>query len=563
VAVMPQGENMMVDYKLIRPDPDQPRKTFSEESLKELADSIRQQGILQPLILEKEPAWVLHEPDLTTKDWRVSNSTGDMIAIGSEVECRKMISGRMETTYRIVCGERRWRAAGLAEWPELPSVVYTGLTAQQRFAMQFVENHQRENVNALEEAASMRRTLDARPGLTPEGLAAELGISRAAAYERLKLTRLTDPVRAALVSGKISTSVAGEVAKLPTPAAQKKLLEMITNEKSWQFPFSVRDVQEEIDNEYVKQLADAPFDTKSDGDNGCKHCPNRTGNMLAEFPELKARPNVCTNPICYADKCKTHWLAQAQDEAQKGTTVLTEQEFRKQKSKLVEGSKYTWEGSKSGTFEELMGKHKPQPVLVATDDGLKKYYPKEEAMAAARKNGVSFSRNATPAERAKEEAKRKAGEELKIKRRALASGMAADVAKALDGIKPNHILKFLTSIMVEPRVTGTLQGTVWKHVKTDGGKIAVVLLENTLRSVTDWETGAWDKDVLKLFKELGIDLVAEEKKAEPALVLPAADGKQKELLPVKAGKRRPKCSAATKALILENQKARWAKLKAA
>jgi hypothetical protein len=210
-----------------------------------------------------------------------------------------------------------------------------------------------------------------------------------------------------------------------------------------------------------------------------------------------------------------------------------------------------------------MGKHKPQPVLVATDDGLKKYYPKEEAMAAARKNGVSFSRNATPAERAKEEAKRKAGEELKIKRRALASGMAADVAKALDGIKPNHILKFLTSIMVEPRVTGTLQGTVWKHVKTDGGKIAVVLLENTLRSVTDWETGAWDKDVLKLFKELGIDLVAEEKKAEPALVLPAADGKQKELLPVKAGKRRPKCSAATKALILENQKARWAKLKAA
>ena len=109
----------------------------------------------------------------------------------------------LEEHYRIVAGERRWRAAGIVKLAELPAVVHRGLTDKQRFAIQFIENNQRENVTAIEEAEAMAGQLASRrkdkPDFSPEDLAKELGISRAGCYERLKLTRLHPPVRKALL----------------------------------------------------------------------------------------------------------------------------------------------------------------------------------------------------------------------------------------------------------------------------------------------------------------------------------------------------------------------------
>jgi ParB/RepB/Spo0J family partition protein len=555
---------MTVAYAKVRPDANQPRKTFSEASLKELADSIREQGIVQPLILELVPnELVVHAPDLTSNGhWFVTDRSGVAREGMTEKEARQFAEGKTKEFYRIVCGERRWRAAGALKLGEVPALVYRGLTAQQRFTFQFIENHQRENLTALEEAASLNLQIEKRkddnPAFSPEDLAKELGMSRAAIYERLKLTRLHAPVRAALLAGKISTSVAGIVAQIAGSKEQEKLLEIITDETAYYFPYSVRDVQDMVSEDYVKPLSEAPFDTNAtihspQGEKitipffhpaPCKICPQRTGNLLAEFPELKSRPNVCTQPQCFAVKCKAHWLAQAEHLKDKGQTVLTTGEFKKIKADYVAGDKYQYARNKSGTFEQLMGRHKPEPVLVASAAGLAKFYKKEEVTAAVKKNGVTFyvrSRGGSPTETPEQKVKREA-KEAEQKRRtesrgALVESLTASLAAGANKIKDAAAWALLAA-GVEANSYMKFKNRLLKQAKGNRARVLLSGLTACLRGVVDYDTGDWDQKTLALWKTLGVDLVAEEKQAAPALPLGKAAPKQKVLIEVPATKKR-------------------------
>jgi len=151
----------------ISPNPHQPRTHFDEAALQELAASIRQVGLIQPLIVQAVPTQ----------------------------------AGQPEH-YQLITGERRWRAARLAALERVP-VVVKDVSPQEMLELALVENIQRSDLNPLEEAAAYQQLAD-EFGLTQEQIADRVGRSRVSVANTLRLLRLPDEVRLGLLSGDIS-----------------------------------------------------------------------------------------------------------------------------------------------------------------------------------------------------------------------------------------------------------------------------------------------------------------------------------------------------------------------
>ena len=151
-----------LDIDLISPNPEQPRTNFEPGLLRELADSIREHGVLQPLVL--------------TRDERGA--------------------------YRLIAGERRLQAARLAGLQTVP-VVFREAADRELLELALIENIQRADLNAIEEALAYRRLIDEH-GLTQEDTAKRVGKSRAAVANALRLLGLDQEIRRSLVSGEIS-----------------------------------------------------------------------------------------------------------------------------------------------------------------------------------------------------------------------------------------------------------------------------------------------------------------------------------------------------------------------
>lgn len=169
VAPEPQGAedrarrpDLMVPIERLAPNPDQPRRYFSTESLQELTASIREKGVIQPLIVRR-------------------------------------LEGE---TYQIVAGERRWRAAQLAQKHEVP-VLVRDLDDTEVLEVAIIENIQRADLNAIEEALGYRQLMD-RFGHTQEKLAEALGKSRSHIANLLRLLQLPEEVQDHLREGRLS-----------------------------------------------------------------------------------------------------------------------------------------------------------------------------------------------------------------------------------------------------------------------------------------------------------------------------------------------------------------------
>ncbi len=166
-ADFPQNEpdsNKIVYLRIaeVEPNKDQPRKSFSAEQLEELAASVREHGIIQPIVVSK-------------------NENG---------------------FYTIIAGERRWRAARMADLKEIPAIIreYDEKTASE---IALIENLQRENLNPMEEAEGFRNLMDLY-GMTQEEISEKIGKSRSAVANALRLLALKEPVRKLVREGKIS-----------------------------------------------------------------------------------------------------------------------------------------------------------------------------------------------------------------------------------------------------------------------------------------------------------------------------------------------------------------------
>jgi ParB family chromosome partitioning protein len=183
----------------VHPAPGQPRRTFDDARLEELAASIRTQGIIQPLIVRQRAAG----------------------------------------GYELVAGERRWRAAQKAGLHEVPAVIRDVAPAQ-AFEMALVENLQREDLNPIEEAAGYERLI-AEFGYTQEKLADRVGKERSTVANSLRLLRLPDSVRGLVAQGRLSMGHARALLGLESVAEMEKLARRTVSQD-----LSVRKVEEVV-----------------------------------------------------------------------------------------------------------------------------------------------------------------------------------------------------------------------------------------------------------------------------------------------------------------------------
>ncbi|HOX21633.1 MAG TPA: ParB/RepB/Spo0J family partition protein [Candidatus Paceibacterota bacterium] len=180
----------LIETEKIKPNPQQPRRAFDEMALKELADSIREYGILQPLIvtkIEKE------------------------VATGTQVE------------YQLIAGERRLRAAQLLGLERVPAIVRQPLAERQKLEAAIIENVQREDLNPLETARAFAKLAD-EFGLPQREIAQRIGKSRETVSNTMRLLQLPSEAQRALQEGKISESHARIILSIQNPEKQRALL---------------------------------------------------------------------------------------------------------------------------------------------------------------------------------------------------------------------------------------------------------------------------------------------------------------------------------------------------
>lgn len=275
-----------------------PRKTFAPGPLQELADSIRAQGMRQPILARPK--------------------AGD-------------------TPFEIVAGERRYRAAKLAGLELVPCLV-SDMSDREALEVQVVENLQRSDLTELEEAASYQAMLDLKdeqtgaPFYTVPQLAERFGVERTQIYRRLKLLDLAavDGGREALESGQLGGRQAVLIARIPDPAARQAALSEVLQPQTSKEPLTFLETKELIERKYMQGLKGAPFkldDATLVPDAGpCATCPKMSDNCAHLFSgdEAKdfAKKKVCTDPGCFRRKVDAVWKQRTEDAEREGLIVL-------------------------------------------------------------------------------------------------------------------------------------------------------------------------------------------------------------------------------------------------
>ena len=195
-----KGPETIVKITKVEPNREQPRKNFDEDALQELADSIKQFGLLQPILVQDR------------KDY-----------------------------YEIIAGERRWRAAKLAGLKEVP-VIIRNYTEQEIVEISLIENIQREDLNPIEEAQAYKRLLT-EFNLKQDEVAERVSKSRTAVTNSIRLLKLSDEVQRMVIDDMISTGHARALLAVEGPEEQYNLAQKIFDEK-----LSVRDVEKLVKN---------------------------------------------------------------------------------------------------------------------------------------------------------------------------------------------------------------------------------------------------------------------------------------------------------------------------
>lgn len=203
----PKDEIVEIDISELRSNPYQPRKVFDEEKLQELANSIKEHGVFQPIIVKKSS-----------------------------------IKG-----YEIIAGERRVKASSLAGVDKIPAIV-RDFSDQEMMEIALLENLQRENLNSIEEAMAYKSLIDSM-SITQEQLANRLGKSRSHITNMLGLLNLPEEVKDLIIENKISMSHARVLSKIESKAEIINLANKIINEN-----LNVRDIENVAKNENIEKV---------------------------------------------------------------------------------------------------------------------------------------------------------------------------------------------------------------------------------------------------------------------------------------------------------------------
>lgn len=245
-----QVQNINID--LIIPNRFQPRLSFDEKALNELAESIKQHGIIQPLIVRQ-----------------------------------------LADRYEIIAGERRYKAATLAGLSTVP-VIVTNLSDSKSAEVALVENIQRKNLSSIEEAISYKRKID-KDNLTQEQLAKLLGLSQSTVANRLRLLNLSNEVQDALLKEKISERHARSLLQISDKNKQTELLNRIITER-----LTVRQLDEIIKKElsspstYVEEVP-SNLEQNLDSEPEAEPIPEKTPSTQIESLDVLGDDNTLDN----------------------------------------------------------------------------------------------------------------------------------------------------------------------------------------------------------------------------------------------------------------------------
>ena len=220
--VVEKSAEVMVKVDEIEPNQMQPRKNFNEDALHELAESIKQVGVIQPLILQKENSY-----------------------------------------YRIIAGERRWRAARIAGLTEIPAIIKE-YTPVEVIEIALIENIQREDLNPIEEAQAFQRLIQ-EFGLKQDEAAEKVAKSRTAITNSLRLLKLDERVQQMIIDGMISSGHGRTLLGLPDKDLQYEIAMKIFDNS-----MSVRDTErlvktltsQKAENQNTQQAIDHHLLTK-------------------------------------------------------------------------------------------------------------------------------------------------------------------------------------------------------------------------------------------------------------------------------------------------------------
>ena len=230
-----------VPVSAIRPNTHQPRRNFSEASIKELAASIREVGILQPLVIRST-----------------------------------------ETGFELIAGERRLRAAKEAGLDRVPVLIREAAESES-MEMALVENLQREDLNPLETAAAYQALMDGF-GFTKDQLAHRLGKSRAAISNTLRLTRLPESVRAMVLAEKLSEGHARALLGLETEERMLRVAEKVQAER-----LSVRSTEELVREELARSQMSPETEEKPREEQGASDQYGEASRLIGEALMLPTR----------------------------------------------------------------------------------------------------------------------------------------------------------------------------------------------------------------------------------------------------------------------------------
>lgn len=276
-----------------------PRKTFNQAKLTELAESIKASGVHQPILVRPLP--------------------------GSRVAD----TGR-GVTHEIISGERRYRASQMAGAATIPAMI-RDMPDDQVLEVQLVENLQRDDLTELEEAEGYQ-TLLAASAITIDALAAKISKSRSYVFGRLKLLDLCFEAQSSLRAGTIDFSRAVLLARIPDHKLQIDALKLLS-EKNYQGDFNLgyRAAASYVQREFMLHLDRASFaitDAALVPEAGsCRQCAKRTGHNPDLFADVKSA-DVCTDPPCYHRKEEAHTAQTLANAHLSGKTVISGREAK-------------------------------------------------------------------------------------------------------------------------------------------------------------------------------------------------------------------------------------------
>lgn len=342
----------------IIPSPSNPRKRIDETYLQDLAASIREHGIIQPITVRLLPLDHLFEYN------RLHRPRDDY-------------DGTL--SHEIVIGECRWRAAKLAGLSEVPAF-WRELDDKQVLEIQLIENLQRRDVHPLEEADGYRELIK-RHGYTADEIAAKIGKSRSYVYGRMKLSALGNKGRELFYANRLEGSVALLIARIPDEKDQERAITELTRYIGDDNPITYRDAQYRIRHGFTRDLC---FATWPLGDSAllatagsCTDCPKRSGNSPELCPDLTST-NVCTDLKCFEVKRLSRREQLIDNASQRGIRVYVGEEV---KAVAPGGTLYSldekWENIDSviaedpqqRTWRDLLGEQTPVTMMAEFGTG--------------------------------------------------------------------------------------------------------------------------------------------------------------------------------------------------